>query len=279
MGVALVVEKRSDGTVILDKRYIPPSIAYGQSVVLHSMIDDIAGMMIQRGEALASRVTQTGRGGIAEMGDFMMLGIINRWQPLLSHLREHRGFHPERIYAQLLQLAGELSSFTRDNRRPIVFPVYDHDALRICFEAVINDIRRSLSMVLEQNAIAIELRESQYGVKIGAIPDQTLFHNAYFVLAVFADLPADVVRSRFPTQVKIGPVEKIRDLVNLHLPGVKVRPMPIAPRQLPYHANFNYFELDGNSDLWADLERNGSMALHLAGDFPGLRLECWAIRS
>jgi len=279
IGVAYVLEKRSDGTVVLDKRYIPPSIAYGQSVVLHAMVDDIAGLMQQRGEALAARVTQPGRGGIAEVGDFMMLNIINRWQPLMTHLRDHPILHPERVYAHLLQLAGELSSFTREARRPIAYPVYDHDDLRLCFETVSADIRRSLSMVLEQNAIPIELREGQYGVRIGSIPDMALLRSATFVLAVFAEMPADVVRNRFPTQVKIGPVEKIRDLVNLHLPGVRVHPMPIAPRQLPYHANFNYFELDTNNELWDELERSGGMALHLAGDFPGLRLECWAIRA
>ena len=279
LSVADILERRSDGSVLVDLRHIPPSIAYGQSDSLQAMVDDIAGLLQQRGEALAARVTQPGSGGISEVGDFMMLNIINRWQPLLEHCRQHRGLHPERIYGRLLELAGELSSFTRETRRPIEYPLYDHDDLRVCFEAVVADIRRSLSMVLEQNAIAIELHERQYGVRVGVIPDGTLLRNATFVLAVFAEMPADVVRNRFPTQVKIGPVEKIRDLVNLHLPGVRVHPMPIAPRQLPYHANYNYFELDTNNELWGQLERSGGMALHLAGDFPGLRIECWAIRT
>jgi len=279
ISVAHVMEKRSDGTVVLDTRHIPPSISYGQSPVLHAMLDDIAGLLQQRGDALAARVTQPGRGGIAEVGDFMMLNIINRWQPLMAHLRDHKVLHPERVYGHLLELAGELSSFTRDNRRPIAYPVYNHDDPRPCFEAAVTDIRRSLSMVLEQNAIAIDLRERQYGVRVGIIPDNALLHNASFVLAVFADLPAEIIRTRFPVQVKIGPVEKIRDLVNLHLPGVKVHPMPIAPRQLPYHANYNYFELDTNNELWDQLDRSGGLALHVAGEFPGLRLECWAIRT
>ena len=279
LGVTEIVDRRSDGTVLLESRHIPPSVSYGQSALLQAMVDDIAGLLQQRGEALAARVTQPGRGGISEVGDFMMLNIINRWQPLMEHLRQHRVLHPERIYGRLLELAGELSSVTRENRRPIDYPIYDHDDLRPCFEALVADIRRSLSMVLEQNAIAIELHERQYGVRVGVIPDSTLLRNATFVLAVFAEMPADVVRNRFPTQVKVGPVEKIRDLVNLHLPGVRVHPMPIAPRQLPYHANYNYFELDTNNELWGQLERSGGMALHLAGDFPGLRIECWAIRN
>ena len=102
--------------------------------------------------------------------------------------------------------------------------------------------------------------------------------------AVIADLgaqmPADALRVRFPTQVKIGPVERIRDLVNLQLPGVTLRPLPVAPRQIPYHAGFNYFELEtrGN-ELWKQLETSGGLAMHIAGDFPGLELQFWAIRA
>jgi len=279
LGVAHVLERRADETVILDQNYIPPSLVYGQNSKLRSMIDDITGLMQQRGTMLADRVTQPGRGGIAEVGDFLMLTIVNRWQPLMNHVRGNwQTLHPERVYAHLLELAGELSSFTRRNRRPVAYPDYDHNDLRLCFDAVVEDIRWSLSRVLEQNAIPIALQEVQYGVRIGKIPDADLLRNATFVLAIFAQLPTDVVRSQIPTQVKIGPMEKIRDLVNLNLPGVRVNPMPIAPRQLPYHANYNYFELDTNNELWGQLEHSGGMAIHLAGEFPGLQIECWAIR-
>lgn len=278
LGIVHVLERRTDGTVLIDNRFIQPSITYGQSKLLHSMVDDIAGLLQQRGEALAARVRQPGRGGIAEVGDFMMLNIINRWQPKITHLRDHQILHPERIYGHLLELAGELSTFTREERRPIEYPVYNHDEPSPCFELVVADIRRSLSMVLEQNAIPIELHERQYGVRVGVIPDLSLVKAANFVLAVFAELPADVVRTHFPAQVKIGPVEKIRDLVNLHLPGVRVNPMPIAPRELPYHANYNYFQLETNNELWDQLQRSGGVAVHIAGDFPGLRLEFWAIK-
>ena len=114
---------------------------------------------------------------------------------------------------------------------------------------------------------------------MAVIANQELIKTATFVLAVAADLPGDQVRKQFPTQVKIGPVEKIRDLVNLHLPGVGLRPLPVAPRQIPYHANNNYFELDTSSEFWRGLERSGGLAIHVAGDFPGLLLEFWAIRT
>ena len=72
--------------------------------------------------------------------------------------------------------------------------------------------------------------------------------------------------------------EDYRDLVNLQLPGVPVNPVPVAPRQIPYHAGFVYFELDQSHELWAQLASSGGIAMHLAGEFPGLTMECWAIR-
>ena len=69
IAVTDVLERRSDGTVVLDARHIPLSISYGQSDSLQAMVDDIAGLLQQRGEALAARVTEPGRGGISEVGD------------------------------------------------------------------------------------------------------------------------------------------------------------------------------------------------------------------
>jgi type VI secretion system protein ImpJ len=39
-----------------------------------------------------------------------------------------------------------------------------------------------------------------------------------------------------------------------------------------------YFELDQTHELWSQLSNSGGMALHAAGDFPGLAMELWAIR-
>jgi len=117
-------------------------------------------------------------------------------------------------------------------------------------------------------------------VRVALISDVELQRNATFVLAVQSNMPGEALRARFPTQVKIGPVERIRDLVNLQLPGVTLTPMPVAPRQIPYHAGANYFELETRgSDLWRQLEQSGGLAMHIAGEFPGLDLAFWAVRS
>jgi type VI secretion system protein ImpJ len=62
------------------------------------------------------------------------------------------------------------------------------------------------------------------------------------------------------------------------MPGIAVRPLPVAPRQIPFYAGAVYFELDRGSPHWQLMQNSGGFAIHVSGDFPNLRLELWAIR-
>jgi type VI secretion system protein ImpJ len=278
IGVVQVTERRADNQIVLSKSYIPPVLHSSADAVLASYVRELHGLLHQRGEALAGRLSQLGRGGVAEIADFLLLQTVNRYEPLFAHFAYHPLLHPERLYSTCIQLAGDLAAFNTTNTRPASFPEYQHDALEATFLPVIAQLRRSLSMVLEQSAISIELQDRRYGVKVAIIADLELVKTASFVLAVAAQVPTEILRARFPQQVKLGPVERIRDLVNLQLPGIPLHPLPVAPRQIPFHAGSNYFELERGGELWKQLERSGGLAMHIGGEFPGLELEFWAIR-
>jgi type VI secretion system protein ImpJ len=239
---------------------------------------ELQGLLHQRAEALAARAVASGRGGASEIADFLMLQIINRYEPVVAHLAASPALHPEDLYRLALEITGELSTLTAASRRPPQFSTYRHDALRASFDPVINALRGCLSVVMEQNAISIPLAHKKFGISVASVADQTLFDSAAFVLAARADVPSEDLRRRFPAQVKIGSVEKIRDLVNLQLPGITLQPMAVAPRQIPYHAGFAYFELDRSNELWRTLKGSGGIAIHQSGDFPNLAMELWAIR-
>jgi type VI secretion system protein ImpJ len=277
--VAHVVECRADKQVVLDERFIPTVLSCNAAARLATFLSELQGLLHQRGEALAARAVASGRGGAAEIADFLMLQTINRYEPVVAHLAATSRCHPEDLYRLGLEIAGDLATLTASARRPPQFPGYRHDALRASFEPLMQALRGALSVVLEQNAIPIPLAQKKFGISVGTVPDRTLFDSAVFVLAARADMPAEEFRRRFPQQLKIGPVEKIRDLVNLQLPGIPIQPMPVAPRQIPYHAGFAYFELDRQGEMWRALKSAGGIAIHQSGEFPGLALEFWAIRS
>ena len=277
LGVARVLERRSDGQLVLDRNYIAPQSRIDASGQLAALASLLHGLIRQRTGALAGRMGQLSH-GVSEMAEFLMLLALNRAEPWFHQLSRGPSAHPRELYLACLQLAGELSTFASDQRLPPVYPQYQHDDLQQVLAPVIEDLRRYLSTVMERHATQIELIERSHGVRTAVVGDLELLRSAGFVLAVSAQLPAEQLRQRFPAQSKFGPVDRIRDLVNLQLPGVAMRSLPTVPRELPFHAGFHYFELDRTGDLWKQLERGGSMALHVAGDFPGLELELWAIR-
>ena len=279
LGLARIVEVRADRSVVLDESFIPPVLSCEASGLLTGFLSQLEGLLHQRAEALAGRVSETATRGAAEMSDFLLLQLCNRYEPLLTHLSAIVSqLHPETFYCAAITLAGELSIFTESRKRPAVFPKYRHDDLHATFRPVMAALRQALSAVLEQTAVAIALQERKFGIRVGPILDRTLTTDATWVLAVKAQIPGETLRRNFPNQVKIGPVENIRELINVALPGIAVRALPVAPRQLPYYAGTTYFEMDRSGPYWAALSRSGGIAIHVTGDIPGLEVECWAIR-
>ncbi|WP_138464476.1 type VI secretion system baseplate subunit TssK [Poseidonocella sp. HB161398] len=276
--VARIVESRADGTLVLDEGHVPPALDCAVSPVLSGYLGEIAGLLHHRGEALAGRLAESGTRGVAEITDFMLLQAVNRFEPVFRHLAGLARLHPESAYRQMLQLAGELATFAPGARRCAEAAAYDHGELAATFRPVMDAIRSALNTVLEQSALPLPLRPFKYGVHLAETADRTLFASAAFVLAVRADIAADALRRSFPPQVKAGPAERIRELVNVALPGIGLEPLPVAPRQIPFAAGTVYFELDRSDALWKELQASGGLALHVSGDFPGLEMALWAIR-
>lgn len=278
LGVARIVETRADQNIILDEHFIPANLNCLAIPQLNGFLRELHGLLNTRGEAIAGRVATAGHGGVAEIADFLLLQIVNRYQPLFEHLSNTTGLHPEDFYRVAIQLAGELATFFRPEKRPAKLPGYDHDDLQVTFSPLMAELRELLGKVYQPTAIQIPLSKPKFGVYAAKRPDVNLLHNAVFVLAANAQVPPDSLRSHFPQQVKIGPVEEIQQLVNSALPGITIHPLSVAPRQIPFHVGFTYFELNKQSALWNKMATSGGFAIHIGGSFPSLELEFWAIR-
>jgi len=276
--VAHIVECRADRTVTLNEGFIPTVLDARQAAPLATFMTEVQGLLHQRGEALAARAVASGRSGSAEIADFLMLQSINRYEPLVAQRARGALLHPEDLYLLCLEIIGDLATLTSRSRRPPEFPVYRHESLRATYEPVMTAMRACLSVVLEQNAVSIPLQKKRFNISVGAVADRSLYESAAFIVAARADVPAETLRRDFPAQVTLASVEKIAKLVNEHLPGVPIQALSVAPRQIPYHAGFTYFELDRASPLFRELKSSGGIAMHVPDSFPGLAMELWAVR-
>jgi type VI secretion system protein ImpJ len=178
-----------------------------------------------------------------------------------------------------VQIAGELATFTEPGRRPNIYPAYRHDDLQSSFEPVMSDLRRSLSSVIGPGVTEIKLADLKYGYRRGTLTDRTVLQNAAFYLVVQASMQGEVLRRMFPAQVKIGPIEQIRELVTTAVSGIAIRPLPVAPRQLPFLPDANYFELDRGSPYWAQMRNSAAFGIHVSSEFPNLQMQLWAVQA
>lgn len=276
--IARISEVRANHHITFDKSFIPPWLNVHQCQALSNFVKEVQTLLTHRSDMLANRLTDTQQAGTSEIVDLMLLQLNNKYEPIFYDLMHRQSLHPETLYRLLLQMMGEMATFTKNQRRPIEPPRYHHQDFFKTFQPIIKEVRHALSMVLEQNATAIPLESREHGLWVGEIHDKQLLNECSFILSAYADIPAERVRTLFPNQIKIAAVEQIQTLVSRGLPGVPIQAIAIAPRQIPYHANFSYFAIDTHHQQWQLLKKSGGLALHVGTPIPGLKLELWAIK-
>ncbi|MDR0218552.1 MAG: type VI secretion system baseplate subunit TssK [Enterobacteriaceae bacterium] len=276
--VVHVINRASDNKVYLDQQFIPPLLNCYASPQVTGFVTDIQGLLEQRRAQISQRLLQPGRHNDSEIMDFLLLSLMNRYSGQVNHTRNLSLLHPERLFSEWLQFATELATFSKNRIPDANMPFYDHDNLTLSFNQLMLQLRQGLSVIIEEHAIQLPLTAYSHGLNIATLPNASMVNTFSFILAAHADVTNDTLTNRFPAQMKIAPVDRIRELVQLQLPGISLRSLPAVPRQIPWHSGYIYFELEKDGELWKQMEKSGGFALHLAGDFPGLMMEFWAVR-
>ncbi|PXW24939.1 type VI secretion system baseplate subunit TssK [Paraburkholderia caballeronis] len=284
IGVALTRVKslHADGAVSLHTDdHIPPVTGYGANPLLRDWTLQLHGLARLRADALAARLSGSdGRvGAAAEVADYLLLQVLNRYEPLLDHLCQIGETAPVDLYREFAMLAGELSTFVRpQTRRPIAAPGYDHARLYDSIKPLVDEIHYLLNQVLIRGAQPIPLTEQAHGIRTASMLPAELAAYSSLVLAVGAQMSPEVLQQQFAAQTKISQPQRLPELIRSHLPGLTMVPLPVPPRQIPFNSGFIYFELSRSGPFWEQIARQGGLAMHIAGHFPELKLELWGVR-
>lgn len=277
LGLARVREV-SNKRVVFDERYIPPALDVAAVQKLKGALSDVLGRAEQRVTELAKRAVQATDGGSETFASFLILQALNKWSAVLEHIEALPMVHPERFFEALLGLAGELSTLMRDERRPPRLPRYDHENLQGCFEPLLDLLQTMLGVMINRSAEQMSLDAAGPGAYVSTIRDHALYETGYFYLAVSAAVPLDEVRARFPSVVKIGPITRMREIVQAALPGVPLRHVPTPPPQIRVIPGYVYFELDRSAPAWKELASAPALGMQVAGEWPQIKLELWCVK-
>jgi len=270
--VAQVRELRPDGKVVLDEEYIPPVLNYRCSPRLAGWSDDFLGRLLLRQSQLQALKLLPGDERVGAVSQFLFLQSVNRAAALWAHFSAQDGMHPEMLFRELLGLAGEWAAFAPQSQRPAPLAHYAHHNLAQTFAPLIGELQRILSCAACPNVIALPLERREFGIYYAQLTDSALIQPARLILAARAQMPANELRAELPARLKVGASDRIRDMVNLQLPGLSVTPLHTLPHELPYFDGYQYFELGAEERL----KDASGLALHIAGDFPQGELALWA---
>src|SRR5215831_19077056 len=276
LGIARVLEVR-DKNILFDEKFVPPMLICSAHPVIDGWINRIIGWVDNKLEELSRYAADPSSGGGLQSVDYLVLQMLNRYIPVLRHLARSDYVHPERLFEELLRIAGELATFATPERRARDYPAYDHDDLEKVFTPLINDIQDFLSARLGRRAIRLEIIERAHNAFVSPIRDRSLFRNATFILEVAAQRSLGEIQQEFPHLFKIGPNTKMNEIVHAHLPGVPLVHLPTPPVHIRTITDHVYFYLDRKSALWPEFSTAGSIGMHFSGDWPGLELELWAV--
>ncbi|OOF62205.1 type VI secretion system baseplate subunit TssK [Rodentibacter pneumotropicus] len=276
--IAKIKDISLEHQVVLDEDFYPMSLHISAMPLFARKLSELSDLIGLRAQNIVNRIGRPEQSGVADVNDFLMLLTLNRVLPIIKNIVKLGKSHPLSVYEFLASLRSELATFVLKERFSETFYDYLHDNPAQSLNPLFSDIKSYLSVVTNAKVIPLPIVAHQYGIYTAQVNDPLLYSTAEFIIAIKAHLQPELLKNQFVQQTKISSIEQINQLVHLQLPGVPVHALPVAPRYLPYHSGFMYFQLDKTSPYWENLIRSSGFGFHITGDYPGLEIELWAIR-
>lgn len=275
------VVRTAEGAYALRDTYVPPALSIGASEALMRQLRVLHEMLIAKSSALGDQRRQ--RGGIADFSsqdtaNAMLLYTVDARIPALSHALLHRSAHPEQVYLEFMELAGQLCAFS-DKLHPRDLPAYDHRSLSITFGRLEQVLRDLLEIQPVDKATRIPLENKGGGMWVGRITDERLLAaGAGLYLGVRADLEEQRLAGELPSKAKLASLDKIDFLIANALRGVPLLYQRVPPQSLPVKGSYLYFQLDPNGDAWDTVKAAKNVAIYVPPDVPNVSLEMLGLR-
>jgi type VI secretion system protein ImpJ len=270
------VRKTEAGLYRLEPHFVAPllnlsaseymlSIARRLIEILSAKISALSGSRRQKNQSLADFTA-------SDIANFWLLYTLNTSFPIISHIFETRGGHPEALFSTMLSIAGSLTTFSQ-KIHPRDLPAYDHENLGACITDLDEKLRFLLETVVPNNFVALPLKLVRPNIYAASIDRDDYLKNTRMYLAIGADTGQAELIGKTPNLIKICSGDHIDLLVQRALPGVPLMHSASPPSAIPLKLNYQYFSLNQSGGPWETIVRARNLAAYVPGDFPNPKLE------
>lgn len=268
-----------------DPSFVPPSLSIDAAPGLHLNLARLMEKLLAKVNALYGHLREPSknvveiRGG--DVSAFWLLHTASTGYAALSHFLGHRDLHPERLFGELLSLAGGLMTYSRSYRLEDL-PAYVHADPGPQFARLDGIIRDLLDTVISSRYFTIVLNRERPSYYLGALDSGRINLQTTLYLAVAADMPALQLVDVVPLQFKIGAPEDVDKFVLSALPGVKLVHAPQVPAAVPVRPDTYYFILENRGMLYETMLKAQAISVyvpdgHVPNGIRDLRIELIAV--
>ena len=276
------VKRTASSGFELDETFVPPCLAVEASPILHQRLRQLIDALQAKVGALygfhrepTKNIIEFRSGDIAS---FWLLHTANGAVASLMHLLQQPTLHPERLFQELLRLAGQLMTFSK--RYSLAeLPTYRHEDPGAGFAQLDTIVRDLLETVISTRYFGIALEEVRPSFHAGRLDSGKIDDKTTFFLAVSADMPAVELVEAVPARFKVGAPDDVDKLVLSAMPGVRLVYTPQVPPAVPVRPGACYFALESRSGLYDRMLQAQSAMIYTPSGINELKLELIAVTS
>lgn len=274
------LRRLSTGGFEVDPAFVPPSLSIRSAPLLFLQLRRLMDALQAKVSALHGHHREPSRNVIeyrsGDMSTFWLLHTASTSYAALSHYFQHPTLHPERLYQQLLTLAGALMTFSK-NYVLADLPPYKHDDPGPPFAQLHVIIRELLDTVISSKYFAIVLTETRPSYHHGALDSGKIDERTALYLAVSAAMPALELVDAVPLRFKVGAPDDVDKFVLAAMPGVRLQHAPQVPAAVPVRPDICYFTLDSKGPMYERMLQAQSISIYVPSGMRELKLELVAV--
>ncbi len=270
------IGRDGSGHFVYDRNFVPPCLEISASARLMMMLRRIVEILDEK----SANLTQAKTGGAKsaagwssqEVANFWFLHSVNAALAPLRHLCFSKRGHPEELFVELSRLAGALCTFALDSH-PRTLPLYNHDNLEECFDALDEHIRRHLETLMPTNCLPIPLTPLGNYFWSGEVTDQRCLGPSRWIFAVRAPIGEAELIERVPRLAKICSREFIVKLVQRAMPGLSLTQLAIPPAAVSPRLETQYFVVNRAGPCWESIVKTRQVGVYVPGELPQPEIE------
>lgn len=278
----LRLRRLSTGGFEQDPAFVPPSLSIRSAPLLFLQLRRLIDALQAKVNALYGHHREPSKSVIefrsGDMSSFWLLHTASAAYASLSHYFHHPALHPERLYEQLLALAGGLMTFSRSHALADL-PPYRHADPGPPFAQLHAMIRELLDTVISSKYFAIALTETKPSYHHGKLDSEKIDAKTAFYLGVSADMAGVELVDVVPLRFKVGAPDDVEKFVLSALPGVRLQHAPQVPAAVPVRPDMFYFTIEAKGQMYERMLQSQSLLVYVPSGMRELKLELVAVTS